>query len=203
MDARKQVASAIKDYLARERISREQFAFRTKLGKSTVDKLLIGLFSSFAVGLDWSLAGLDTKKTVSEWRALGLRDAFGRPLPESDIEGSLLLPMGHKGPAFMVYDNFHTIMEWNHSISYALAVGHLAEAVADLVHRGEDPAQVALAEAQAAPGRPVSYAGVRPSGLVPASGRTSTVYSPSSGATTVRKQSCLASIVSSREASSP
>lgn len=81
---------------------------------------------------DWSLAGLDTKKTVSEWRALGLRDAFGRPLPESDIEGSLLLPMGHKGPAFMVYNNFHTIMKWNASISYALAVGHLADRVAGM-----------------------------------------------------------------------
>src|SRR3546814_696186 len=45
MDARKRVAAAIKDYLARERISREQFAFKTKLGKSTIDKLLIGLFS--------------------------------------------------------------------------------------------------------------------------------------------------------------
>jgi TolB-like protein/Flp pilus assembly protein TadD len=45
MDDRKHIAAAIKDYLARERISREQFAFRTKLGKSTVDKLLTGLFS--------------------------------------------------------------------------------------------------------------------------------------------------------------
>jgi adenylate cyclase len=45
MDARKQIAEAIKDHLARERISREQFAFKTRLGKSTVDKLLIGLFS--------------------------------------------------------------------------------------------------------------------------------------------------------------
>jgi adenylate cyclase len=44
-DERKRVAAAIRDYLARERISREQFAFKTKLGKSTVDKLLIGLFS--------------------------------------------------------------------------------------------------------------------------------------------------------------
>jgi TolB-like protein/Tfp pilus assembly protein PilF len=44
-DDRKRVAAAIRDFLARERISREQFAFRTKLGKSTVDKLLIGLFS--------------------------------------------------------------------------------------------------------------------------------------------------------------
>lgn len=45
MDDRKRVAAAIKDHLARERISRELFAFKTKLGKSTVDKLLIGLFS--------------------------------------------------------------------------------------------------------------------------------------------------------------
>src|SRR3954453_21032322 len=45
MDDKKRIAAAIKDYLARERISREQFAFKTKLGKSTVDKLLIGLFS--------------------------------------------------------------------------------------------------------------------------------------------------------------
>lgn len=45
MDARKRIAGAIKDYLARERISRAQFAFQTRLGKSTIDKLLIGLFS--------------------------------------------------------------------------------------------------------------------------------------------------------------
>ncbi|QFU16789.1 tetratricopeptide repeat protein [Microvirga thermotolerans] len=45
MDNRKRVAAVIRDYMARGRISREQFAFKTKLGKSTVDKLLIGLFS--------------------------------------------------------------------------------------------------------------------------------------------------------------
>lgn len=45
MDDRKRIATALKDHLARERMSREQFAFKTKLGKSTVDKLLTGLFS--------------------------------------------------------------------------------------------------------------------------------------------------------------
>jgi adenylate cyclase len=45
MDETKRVAGAIRDYLARERMSREQFAFKTKLGKSTVDKLLTGLYS--------------------------------------------------------------------------------------------------------------------------------------------------------------
>lgn len=81
---------------------------------------------------DWSQADLDTPRTVSEWRALGLRDAFGRPLPESSIKGSLLLPVGHKGPAFLVYENFHVIMKWNASISYALAVGHLADRIAGM-----------------------------------------------------------------------
>ncbi len=45
MDDRKRIAAAIRDYIARERMSREQFAFKTKLGKSTVDKLLTCLFS--------------------------------------------------------------------------------------------------------------------------------------------------------------
>jgi adenylate cyclase len=45
VDDRKRIAAAIRDYLARERISREEFAFKTRLGKSTVDKLLTGLFS--------------------------------------------------------------------------------------------------------------------------------------------------------------
>jgi adenylate cyclase len=45
MDDKKRIVTAIRDHLARERISREQFAFKTKLGKSTVDKLLTGLFS--------------------------------------------------------------------------------------------------------------------------------------------------------------
>jgi TolB-like protein len=45
LEGRKRVTAAIRDYIARERISRAQFAFRTRLGKSTVDKLLTGLFS--------------------------------------------------------------------------------------------------------------------------------------------------------------
>src|SRR5436190_12389493 len=42
---RKRIVQAIRTYIARERISREEFARRTKLGKSTVDKLVIGIFS--------------------------------------------------------------------------------------------------------------------------------------------------------------
>src|SRR3712207_8272837 len=58
MDGRKRVAAAIKDYIARERISREQFAFKTKLGKSTIDKLMIGLFSDRTLSIVESRTGL-------------------------------------------------------------------------------------------------------------------------------------------------
>ncbi|HEU0158693.1 MAG TPA: hypothetical protein VFR00_05255, partial [Hyphomicrobiaceae bacterium] len=42
---RKRIVQAIRSYIARERISRGEFAERAKLGKSTVDKLVVGLFS--------------------------------------------------------------------------------------------------------------------------------------------------------------
>ncbi|XOZ32722.1 lytic murein transglycosylase [Halomonadaceae bacterium KBTZ08] len=81
-------------------------------------------------GFDYSLAqGLSGKRSLSRWRELGVRDAFGRALPHADMEAALLLPSGHTGPAFLVYDNFRVIMGWNQSEFYALAVGHLADRI--------------------------------------------------------------------------
>jgi len=37
------------------------------------------------------------------------------------------LPQGYRGPAFMVFDNFDVIMDWNRSVNYALSVAQLAE----------------------------------------------------------------------------
>lgn len=78
-------------------------------------------------GFDWDLASLDTEKTVSEWAALGVRRADGGGLPRAAVRGSIILPGGHRGPAFLVYRNFRTTMIWNRSINYALAVGHLSD----------------------------------------------------------------------------
>jgi hypothetical protein len=39
------VGRDIKKYLAVNRISREEFSFQTKLGKSTIDKLITGIYS--------------------------------------------------------------------------------------------------------------------------------------------------------------
>lgn len=76
---------------------------------------------------EWSLAGLQERKSIEAWQKLGVRKVDGGNLPGADIEASLLLPAGAAGPAFLVYSNFRTIMRWNTSQLYALAVGHLAD----------------------------------------------------------------------------
>ena len=82
-------------------------------------------------GFDYALAELDITKPVSEWAALGVRDARGRLLPDPSTEVSIILPGGVYGaPAFMVYPNFNAIMQWNQSIQYAIAVGHLSDRLA-------------------------------------------------------------------------
>ena len=83
-------------------------------------------------GFDYSLAAMDTRKSIAEWDSLGVRTAAGNPLPQADMKGSIVLPAGHDGPAFLVYDNFRVIMRWNRSVSYAIAVGHLADRIAGL-----------------------------------------------------------------------
>lgn len=42
---------------------------------------------------------------------------------------SIVLPQGWRGPAFMVFDNFDVIMEWNRSVNYALSVAQFAQAL--------------------------------------------------------------------------
>jgi membrane-bound lytic murein transglycosylase B len=79
---------------------------------------------------DYSLAGRDGFRPLEEWRKAGVLDAQGRALPVADFEAALLVPSGHRGPAFLIYDNFRAIMRWNRSEYYALSVALLADAIA-------------------------------------------------------------------------
>lgn len=80
----------------------------------------------------YAQTGLGITKPLREWRRLGVRTVANKPLPIADMNASLLIPAGHSGPAYLVYDNFRVIMRWNRSISYALAVGYLADRIAGL-----------------------------------------------------------------------
>ena len=80
-------------------------------------------------GFDHALTGLEVKKTLAEWQALGLRRADGTDLPQADISGSVVLPGGEGGPAYIVYNNYRTIMRWNRSFYFATSVGLLADGI--------------------------------------------------------------------------
>ncbi len=79
---------------------------------------------------DYALANTGKTRPLSDWRALDITDVFGQPLTDSDIPTRLLVPSGHKGPAFVTYQNFDVIMGWNRSEYYALSVGRLADRIA-------------------------------------------------------------------------
>ena len=83
-------------------------------------------------GFDPGLASIDTAATetvrpLAAWSQLGLRRADGGPLPVVDIDAALVLPAGASGPAFLVYENYRTILKWNRSTLYAIAIGHLSD----------------------------------------------------------------------------
>lgn len=78
---------------------------------------------------DWEQVGRKNKQPLNYWRERGVTRADGAPLPRADVEAALIVPAGHAGPAFLVYHNFHVIMGWNRSESYAISVGHLADRI--------------------------------------------------------------------------
>jgi membrane-bound lytic murein transglycosylase B len=80
-------------------------------------------------GFDAGLADLEIRKPLSEWQRLGVRRADGQNLPAGDLTASLVLPDGPGGPAFLVYDNYRTIMRWNRSTYFATTVGILADRI--------------------------------------------------------------------------
>jgi membrane-bound lytic murein transglycosylase B len=80
-------------------------------------------------GFDYNFTSLAERHPLSFWRQQGVVMANGAQLPDLPMQASILVPSGHTGPAFIVYDNFDIIMRWNRSEFYAIAVGHLADRI--------------------------------------------------------------------------
>jgi membrane-bound lytic murein transglycosylase B len=45
---------------------------------------------------------------------------------DASAPAAILLPAGHKGPAFIAYPNFKVVLAYNNAISYALAICQLS-----------------------------------------------------------------------------
>ena len=87
-----------------------------------------GMKVSLPWNFDYAMSGRDVKKTVKEWRKIGVKTKNNKKLelPDDEIV-SIILPEGRKGAAYLIRENFRKIMNWNRSENYALAIGMLAD----------------------------------------------------------------------------
>ncbi len=84
--------------------------------------------------MPWEETGRTNKLPIAQLTAWGVTDRDGNPLKDNGLKAGVILPMGHKGPAFIGYDNYDIYIEWNQSITYTLTAAHLAARLA-----GEPP----------------------------------------------------------------
>ncbi len=80
--------------------------------------------------MPWEETGRTNRLSLSQWSAWGVTGRDGAPLKDNGLKAGLVLPMGHKGPAFLVYENYDVYLEWNQSFTYTLTAAHLAARLA-------------------------------------------------------------------------
>jgi membrane-bound lytic murein transglycosylase B len=68
-----------------------------------------------------------TLKSIAAWEKLGIRRVNGKPFPRPGDKAGLYAPAATAGPAFLVLNNFRSILRYNNATSYALGVGHLSD----------------------------------------------------------------------------
>ena len=75
--------------------------------------------------LDWSSTGVGKPKSIAEWKSQGVRGR-NESLSSNQTKVSVVLPVGHKGPAFLTYPNFDVYFEWNQSLVYVTTAAYFA-----------------------------------------------------------------------------
>jgi len=87
-----------------------------------------GLEVKLPKGFNYKLSGERVKKSVAEWRKLGVTTIDGKKLPNHGTS-SILLPAGSKGAAFIIFSNFQVLERYNTADAYVIAVGHLGDRI--------------------------------------------------------------------------
>lgn len=76
--------------------------------------------------MPWEETGRTNRLPMAQWTQWGVTNRDGSALSGSLPDAGLALPMGHKGPAFLVFQNFDVYLEWNQSFVYTLTAANLA-----------------------------------------------------------------------------
>lgn len=79
-------------------------------------------------GFTYTLANREIMRRPSEWAEIGIVDRDGKPVKDFG-RASILLPAGHQGAAFMIFDNFEVLEAYNTADAYVIGVGHLGDRI--------------------------------------------------------------------------
>nr|WP_298100592.1 lytic murein transglycosylase [uncultured Shinella sp.] len=84
---------------------------------------------SIPENLPFEKTGLQPGMKAADWFALGVKPRDG-DTSFGNLEASVVLPQGRKGPAFMTYPNFNIYLEWNQSFIYTTSAAYFATRLA-------------------------------------------------------------------------
>ena len=87
-----------------------------------------GLEVTLPEGFDYDQTTERVVKPVADWVALGVAPVAGGVLPDHG-PGSILLPGGARGAAFLIFPNFQVIEKYNTADAYIIGIGHLADRI--------------------------------------------------------------------------
>ena len=121
-DGRRHLIKSVPDALASAANLLRQFGWRA--GEPWLEEVQV------PAELPWEQADVYIQKARAQWAQWGVRRADGSALPADNMPAALLLPMGHRGPAFLAYANFQVYLEWNSSLVYTTTAAYLATRLA-------------------------------------------------------------------------
>ncbi|MFN7222826.1 MAG: lytic murein transglycosylase [Paracoccaceae bacterium] len=94
-----------------------------------------GIEVRLPAGFNTGITGRGKGRSTDAWSGLGVTTATGGRLTDHGT-GSIILPQGANGPAFLIFNNFNAIARYNNAVNYVIGVGHLSDRL-----RGGGPIQ--------------------------------------------------------------
>ncbi|KMW60639.1 Membrane-bound lytic murein transglycosylase B precursor [Candidatus Rhodobacter oscarellae] len=77
---------------------------------------------------DYAMSTERVKQPTQYWLSRGVQSTNGLRIPRF-ARTSILLPAGHRGPAFLIFPNFQVLETYNTADAYVIGVGQLADEI--------------------------------------------------------------------------
>ena len=68
---------------------------------------------------------------LKKWSSKGILNSDKTKLPQLDLKARLVIPNDYGNYGFLVYSNFDSLLNWNRSNYFAIAVGKLSDSISE------------------------------------------------------------------------